>query len=637
MNVVRELITVLGFDVNKQGIREYDAEVKKVGNTVDGLAPKFRGVNDAVVGLRATIAGLFAAWGVDKFLAAGDDMIATQQKLKFALDGNAELANDYYEKLYGLARETGVAVSEGASAFSRFAIAARSANLPIESALKLTSGLQKAAILGGQSAQEAAATALQLGQGLSADKLNGDEFRSFMENAAPLAERVAKALNTDMKGLREMSTAGKLNAKIVMPALLKGLDDFEKAFAEMPKTARLGFSILSVTVTRFLADLNKLIGASTTVGNALYAISNGVEWLRTLLVQIPKVIQELGGLQDMAINLGLALSVAFGPRILALMGEAAAWAARLGVAMAIPAAKAALIVAALGALYLIFDDLRAYARGEGSIFGLIVKYMNELAETNPYIAVMVNTFQNIKDKITDLISELLVFKNNLVAIANETLAMLKTALEGTLGSQFMSELARALGIIPDSFKQMASQSIANLLPLKLMLDSILTVVRFINNRRAGMSLMDAGSKAMADTYGEDPGTTAARPGTAAFPPADPDAPGVLSRLWSGLRDKLVGYQNWARAQNGFPPVGTPSSIATPSAMFGNTATNNNTVNQSNNPQYNFTINVPNGDPATIREAVRSGAADANASFFGDMDQIGRAFGVSMPRTENAAQ
>ncbi|HBH0608586.1 TPA: tape measure protein, partial [Clostridioides difficile] len=59
--------------------------------------------------------------------------------------------------------------------------------------IKFTELMNKAFVIGGTSANEASAAMYQLTQAMGAGKLQGDEFRSIMENAPLLATKIADA------------------------------------------------------------------------------------------------------------------------------------------------------------------------------------------------------------------------------------------------------------------------------------------------------------------------------------------------------------------------------------------------------------------------------------------------------------
>ena len=73
--------------------------------------------------------------------------------------------------------------------------------------------------IGGASGQEQSAGMYQLTQALASGRLQGDEFRSIMENAPMLAQAISNYVGVGMGDLRQLSSEGKLTAEIIKNAM----------------------------------------------------------------------------------------------------------------------------------------------------------------------------------------------------------------------------------------------------------------------------------------------------------------------------------------------------------------------------------------------------------------------------------
>jgi len=76
----------------------------------------------------------------------------------------------------------------------------------------------------------------QLTQAMAAGRLQGDEFRSIMENAPMLAQAISKYMNVSMGDLRKMSSEGLITAETIKNALVSASDETNKKFESIPKT-----------------------------------------------------------------------------------------------------------------------------------------------------------------------------------------------------------------------------------------------------------------------------------------------------------------------------------------------------------------------------------------------------------------
>lgn len=256
------------------------AEVIGAKREVDGLGASGREAGGQVaagmesiaatatraLGTLAGFAGVAAT--VLRVARAGDEMNASLGRLAIAT-GSAQGAADVYERLYRLSLQTGVATSEAAGAFNRFAIAAREAGASQDQILSIVQLMQQAGALAGASTQETASATLQLGQALASGRLQGDELRSILEAMPNLAQALARELGVGVGELRKMGEEGKLTADVVIPALQRSAARMAEDFRSLPPSLARSVDVLQVASTRFLADLDRAAGLSRTIAQAL--------------------------------------------------------------------------------------------------------------------------------------------------------------------------------------------------------------------------------------------------------------------------------------------------------------------------------------------------------------------------------
>lgn len=105
-----------------------------------------------------------------------------------------------------------------------------------QEALGFTELLQKSLKVSGASQGEQDSAFLQLTQAMAAGKLQGDEFRSVMENAPMVANAIAEYMGKTKGELKEMSSKGLITADIIKEAMFAAAGDINDKFAEMPMT-----------------------------------------------------------------------------------------------------------------------------------------------------------------------------------------------------------------------------------------------------------------------------------------------------------------------------------------------------------------------------------------------------------------
>ncbi|MCA3396688.1 MAG: tape measure protein, partial [Roseomonas sp.] len=257
-----------------------DAAVRSfgaLGNTLGSTGSAFVSVAGRAGGVAAAIAAVAvgAAAAGSSIARAGDQATESLARLQ-AATGSFGAAEKVYQNLYALSQQTGVAISESANAFARFAIAAREIGATNDQVLALVRTVQQAGIIAGASTAETSATVMQLGQALASGRLQGDELRSVLENMPTLAEALARELGASVGELRKMGEAGKLTADVVMPALIRAGQSLNAEFEKMPPTMGRAFSILGEAMSRFAGDLDRALGLSQGIARAAQAAAAAV-------------------------------------------------------------------------------------------------------------------------------------------------------------------------------------------------------------------------------------------------------------------------------------------------------------------------------------------------------------------------
>lgn len=190
---------------------------KPVAEGVEKATRNPFGVDSMLAGAGLT-AGIVAAGNA---LASSLDSIQRQQAQIARLAQTTGDAKDAFFALNQAASDVRSDSGAFISTYTNMATATQKLGLSQEQTIQATQGLVGALQLGGGSAESVNAALYQMGQAFSSDKFSGDEFRSFMEAIGTMAPEVAKAFGTDVKGLREMSTAGKLTAETMIKAFQK--------------------------------------------------------------------------------------------------------------------------------------------------------------------------------------------------------------------------------------------------------------------------------------------------------------------------------------------------------------------------------------------------------------------------------
>lgn len=239
---------------------------------------------DEVGRLRAAILGLTALSGAGvtgAFTAAY--LVQTADKAKLLGNQIRTVTGDFadygviQDKLFDIAQRTRSSLEATTRLYARNARAAEKFGMSQEKLLTITETIQKSFAIGGANPQEAAGAALQLSQGIASDRFGGEEFRSVAENAPVLLGAIAKALKTDIGGLRKMSLEGELTAEVVTKAILASAGEINSAFAKMIPTVAQAFTLVDNAFLRYIGETDNAYGVTEKLSSALIGLADNFD------------------------------------------------------------------------------------------------------------------------------------------------------------------------------------------------------------------------------------------------------------------------------------------------------------------------------------------------------------------------
>lgn len=155
------------------------------------------------------------------------------------------------------------------------------ANLGINQAetARITETVSKALVLSGAGAQQAEAAILQLSQAMASGKLQGDEYRSLMENAPVLMNRLAAAMGITQAQMREMSKEGDLTADKIVTAFSAMATGIDRDFSKITPTVAQSFNVLTAAATDYVGKSQAVIGTTTLLSQGVIALSKNMDTL----------------------------------------------------------------------------------------------------------------------------------------------------------------------------------------------------------------------------------------------------------------------------------------------------------------------------------------------------------------------
>ena len=212
---------------------------------------------------------------------------------------------------------------------------------------------------------------LQLSQALGSGKLQGDEFRSIMEQLPAIGQAVATSMGVTVAELKELSSSGQITTDVIIKAL-EGLAQQEVPNIDAYKQFQAALGDLSTTIgTQLLPALtplvqfaNTLLGLFSKMPQPLQAIVAGVVALgagfAVLAPAIPGIVLAFKGLAALKIG---ALFVSIGGAITSVGGILGGLLPILAGVFTGPVGWIALAAAAGVALFAFRDNIAAAFSG----------------------------------------------------------------------------------------------------------------------------------------------------------------------------------------------------------------------------------------------------------------------------------
>jgi len=185
--------------------------------------------------LGAVAAGYVAIQAALSGMQIADTYVNTQARIGLVNDGLQTTA-ELQEKIFAAADRARGSYTTMAGVIGKMGILASDAFSGNDELIAFTELMQKSFRVSGASTMEQQAGMYQLTQAMAAGKLQGDEFRSIMENAPMLAQAIADFTGKSKGELKDMSAEGTITADIIKGAMFAAADDINAKFETMPRT-----------------------------------------------------------------------------------------------------------------------------------------------------------------------------------------------------------------------------------------------------------------------------------------------------------------------------------------------------------------------------------------------------------------
>ena len=222
-------------------------------------------LNNKLASLVRNYSALYAVGRVinlsDEFTLASSRLGLLTEEMKNA-NGQLETTAALQDKIYAAAQRSRGSYMDMQQAVSKLGLLAGKSFGNTDEIVAFTENLNKAFTVGGTGSREKVMAMYQLTQAMGSGRLQGDEFRSIIENAPLLAKYIEDYMR-NVKGatgtMKEWSAQGMLTADVIKNAVFNMTDEVNAKFDEMPMTWGQVWQTMKNTMIRYTQPILKVI------------------------------------------------------------------------------------------------------------------------------------------------------------------------------------------------------------------------------------------------------------------------------------------------------------------------------------------------------------------------------------------
>lgn len=251
--------------------------------------------SSAANGLLGKIKGIAAAYlGMNGLKALGnlsDTMSSNRARLDLIVDDGGSV-EDLEKKIYASAQRSRASYLDTMSTVSKLGLMAGDSFKNNDEIIKFQELVNKNFVVGGAAASEQSAAMYQLMQAMGSGRLQGDEYRSIIENAPLLAKSIEDYMRNTQQAtgtMKDWASEGKLTADVIKAAVFTSADEVEERFNAMPKTWSQIWTDMKnravVALDPLLTKINQLAN-NERIQKTMSSIAKNIAGMAVLLAQV---------------------------------------------------------------------------------------------------------------------------------------------------------------------------------------------------------------------------------------------------------------------------------------------------------------------------------------------------------------
>ncbi len=257
---VREHINAANMELDEmvQNINESEQQQESFNESMNQGARSASGLERKLLGVAAAYVSI---QGLGKLMNLSDTMTLSESRLSLIVDDGGSV-EELQNKIFASAQNSRAAYTDVSATIAKLGMMAGDAFTNNDELIEFTELMNKNFVVGGSSATEQASAMYQLTQAMASGRLQGDEYRSIIENAPMLAKSIEDYM-TNVQGatgsMKDWASEGLLTADVIKNALFNASDQVNEQFEQMPMTfGQVATSMKNQALMAFDPVLEKL-------------------------------------------------------------------------------------------------------------------------------------------------------------------------------------------------------------------------------------------------------------------------------------------------------------------------------------------------------------------------------------------
>lgn len=254
---------------------------------VDTVEKRLVSLETAADRLRRLLRNLFFFAGlgtsIRQLFELADAYTRIENRIRLVTKSDAE-RTVVLQKLFEVSNRVRIGTQQVAELYVRTALSAKTLGRSQQELLNFSESVSQALLLSGASAQEANNGLIQLSQGISANRLGGDELRSVLEQLPAVADVIAQQLGITRGQLRAAGAEGRISAETILDAFKRAREELANNFAKTIPTIGQSFQVLRNRLTEYVGTSDRVLGISQQVSRAILVVSENIDLLARSVV-----------------------------------------------------------------------------------------------------------------------------------------------------------------------------------------------------------------------------------------------------------------------------------------------------------------------------------------------------------------